>query len=73
MRLVDWLAWEYGVLDRIDALTLAESASVLCRFGEMAVRVDVTVALLELPFVPFCATFTFEEEAVDVDPRDSAP
>lgn len=61
------------MLDRIDAFTEAVSANDFC-IGERAVRVDVTVALLALPFAPFDETFTFEVEAAeDVDPRASAP
>ena len=50
---------------------LALSAKVLCELGDNAVL--VTVTLFAAPFAPFCETFTFELDAVDVEPRGSGP
>ena len=60
IRLVDWLAWEYGVTDRTD---LALSSKVFGELGDKVVRAERPLLL------DFGAPFKFEEDDVDVDPR----
>lgn len=70
MRLVERLACEYGVPERIDAFMLALSAKVFW-VGETAVRVAVTDVFPLFAFL--LATFTLDDEPVLVDPRVSPP